>query len=378
MDYKIIVILLVLLFLIILVYREITCLKENVDKNIVSASERTKHANDRYELTLQNSMDNYLGQIKKISTENLQQLKKITLLNHQPIIKKKISNHFTETDCSEVVPNDKIFNSQQNSHYYMSEETKNKNDNVSQYAEQSPQGIELRSDPLVGGLRSDPQGVGLRSDPQRNKISYKSGIPIYDESTDDSTDDATVEEVSSSSSSLECVGGICEIKQCDTLYVPNAQLDQSINEMIMNAQKLGNTIADSILEQQFGRPIFIEMHYDIESNKENVIESVESIDDCSINNVQNIIVCDQEHEHKIVTIEKEQEQNQQNDNNDQQASQDVAQPFVDKTLKHITEYTLNELKTMAKQMSIPTSYKHQNRTKQYKKEDLYNNIKAKF
>ena len=47
-------------------------------------------------------------------------------------------------------------------------------------------------------------------------------------------------------------------------------------------------------------------------------------------------------------------------------------------LKQIDFYTLNELKSMAKTLMIPTRYRHQNKTKQYKKEELYNHIKNNY
>src|SRR5690242_16304488 len=99
MNYKIIVILLALLFLIILVYREVTNIKDNLYKSSHTLSLQYNKNNEQIMLKFRNDMDRYVTQIKGISSDNLQQLRKITLLNHQNVIRKS-SNHFTETDNS--------------------------------------------------------------------------------------------------------------------------------------------------------------------------------------------------------------------------------------------------------------------------------------
>lgn len=286
MDYKIIVLLLVLLFIIVLVYREISTIKDQVDKTIMTSTIASKQLNDRHELTMQQSMDKYLSQIKTIGTDNLQQLKKITLLNHQPIIQKKTSNHFTETDGSET-------NKNQESHYYMSEETKRTNNLYD--AEQSPK---------------------------------DDNIPIYDEDTN-GNDSKSIE------SSITC-------------------LEEPVQTIQFNDQQLMDTIQnqlnDSInkFDNLFNNGQEISIHYDEDvnnsSNNEDAI--VESVSSESINIIKN-----------VEPIETE---------------------IIDTNLKQIDFYTLNELKSMAKTLMIPTTYRHQNKTKQYKKEELYNHIKNNY
>lgn len=104
MDYKVIIILLALLFLIILVYREVSTIKDNIYKNGSVLSLQYSKNNDQMMLKFRNDMDKYVSQIKGISSDNLQQLRKITLLNHQNVTRKS-ANHFTETDNSEFKTN---------------------------------------------------------------------------------------------------------------------------------------------------------------------------------------------------------------------------------------------------------------------------------
>ena len=141
MDYKTIIILFVLLLLIILIYRELLCLKDQIDQNMVHLATSTKSTGNDSKMNL----DKYITQIKNISTENLQELKKITMLNHQTIINKV--NHYSEIDGSdlksgshsEVRKNNKIFthpSSDGIGNYYMSEDSKGIK--ASRYAETCP------------------------------------------------------------------------------------------------------------------------------------------------------------------------------------------------------------------------------------------------
>lgn len=105
MDYKLLIILLALLFLIILLllYREVNNLRDHVNDTLGNVAYDIKHSCDGVVSRLQGNMIRCVRQIKGVSNDNLDQLRKITLLNHQPIT--KMSNHFTETDDSEVHTN---------------------------------------------------------------------------------------------------------------------------------------------------------------------------------------------------------------------------------------------------------------------------------
>jgi hypothetical protein len=311
MDYKIIVLLLVLLFIIVLVYREITTIKDQVDKTIMTSTIASKQLNDRHELSMQQNMDKYLCQIKTIGTDNLQQLKKITLLNHQPIIQKKTSNHFTETDGSET-------NKNQESHYYMSEETKRTNNFYD--AEQSPK---------------------------------DDNIPIYDEDTG-GNDSKSVE------SSITCLE---EPQQ--TIQFNDQQLMDTIQTQLNNSINKFDNLFNN------GQQIYI--HYECgedvnDSGDNNEDVNVESVSSESINVIKNVET------KNIESIEPTNDEPK----NDESNETEIETEIIDKNLKDIDYYTLNELKSMAKSLMIPTTYRHQNKTKQYKKEELYNHIKNNY
>ena len=75
MDYKVIIILLALLFLIILVYREISTFKEQIAKSITNMVSYYKETSEEVIDKFQSGMTKYVNQIKlmvnwKIHTEN--------------------------------------------------------------------------------------------------------------------------------------------------------------------------------------------------------------------------------------------------------------------------------------------------------------------
>lgn len=143
MDYKLVIILLVLFIAIIVIYREITNLKEEMvvhldNMTIDSKSYSTNLTND-----INGIMTKYVDKIKNISVENIDQIKKINIINNQPILSKK----YHDTDDSEIrtetihMSDSKkdqaeynIFHSKnnkkqvENSHYYMSDESCNHTD----------------------------------------------------------------------------------------------------------------------------------------------------------------------------------------------------------------------------------------------------------
>lgn len=132
-KFVIVLLLLALLFIVIVVYRELTTLKDEFINNMTNVSLLFQQKSDKMLSNLQNNMIKCVSQVKSISSDNLHQLRKITVLNNQPI--NRISNHFTETDDSEIHTDinylsdnkPRIFKHQISqsvqSPYYMSEDT---------------------------------------------------------------------------------------------------------------------------------------------------------------------------------------------------------------------------------------------------------------
>lgn len=120
MDYKFLVLMLLLVVLIGLMYKEVSSFKKDIMYRMVNFITDIEKNNDETVAELQDSMVKCVSQVKKISSDNIQQLRKITVLNSQPII--RTANHFTETDCSDIV-SEQLIKKEGNSIYYMSEDS---------------------------------------------------------------------------------------------------------------------------------------------------------------------------------------------------------------------------------------------------------------
>ena len=98
MDYKMLIILLALLFIVIMTYRELTMMKHELNSNIEVLIDNVKQETSSSVSKIQSSVTKCLNDVNHISTQNIAQLKKITLLNNQPVL--RMTNHYTETDES--------------------------------------------------------------------------------------------------------------------------------------------------------------------------------------------------------------------------------------------------------------------------------------
>lgn len=97
MDYKIIIITIILCLLLFLIYYEVQALGDCVD----NLQQEYQASNNKLIEKINSNMATCINKIKHISEDNLQQLKRIHLLNQQAI---KNINSFTEYDDSENDP----------------------------------------------------------------------------------------------------------------------------------------------------------------------------------------------------------------------------------------------------------------------------------
>ena len=99
MDYKIWILLVVLLLLILYVIKEIYFIRFDLLNYINSTKNNTEETNLLLRKNFQNDLNVFANKIKLLNDENLQQFRKITLINTQPIVKN--SNYFKEMTCSD-------------------------------------------------------------------------------------------------------------------------------------------------------------------------------------------------------------------------------------------------------------------------------------
>ena len=435
MDYKVIIILLALLFLIILVYREVTNIKDNLHRSSNYMTLQHNKNSDNMMLKFRNDMDRYVTQIKGISSDNLQQLRKITLLNHQNVVR---NNHFTETDNSEFKtnmhylsenPNDKIFIKKDPSNdFYMSEdETKNKkNDSSSNCAERS-QVCDGDYCPIDNKDNKDnkdnDQEIPIYVS-QSNKIntideddteddytelSTKTDIQAINhlspESHHDTANMVVGGELNKSKNNLE--NSIIEDDGYNTeenivvtpiIYKPNPKHKNEIEVFnIITDNKLLPPISQEKVSEiiKTGNDIKLNDIYinDTDSDKTDS-DKLTSEDTFDANNaIQRIDLTEsvkkllEEKDKQIDNLNKEQDNNSTKSNSSRKSAKSVKKqdkPILcvdtsvvrDIELKTLDEYTFNDLRDLARKLNVPTTYKEKNKSKQYKKEELFNNIKA--
>jgi hypothetical protein len=98
MDYKLIILLVIILFAIVMVYKEVLSLKDNIKDSVLSIKNDFKSQSTDLTNQIQSNIVTCVDKIKLISVDNLHQLKKINLLNNQYIT--KVENYCTEIEES--------------------------------------------------------------------------------------------------------------------------------------------------------------------------------------------------------------------------------------------------------------------------------------
>ena len=506
MDYKVIIILLVLLFLIILVYREVTSFREQIGKTINNVLLQFSDTNDRALIKFQNNINKCVSQIKTISSDNIQQLRKINTLNHQQIIRTG-PNHFTEIDNSEgegrtdiqhfsdcrankkdpEIANEKqtkedkttnIFEKKEACSYYMSDDTHKKikdSDAISEDAERSSKLAKQKR--ICDGnkcyIKKDDDLTTTIPVYNPSEKEVEDELPIYVPlTTKQIIDNDSVSENNSSSNSSSVKNKINNKEKnktdleksildndsytCDEVDSRNKkdteiEIEIDVSNIIKNNDnKLSGDDFKKIIQDaeniQVDENIYIDNLDDSESladlndilqdkhQNENNEEQKQQRDETdvlksteeSFNADQSSTKIDMSNSIKNLNNEKQQipfeeqiekaRKNKKPDENTNHSKSHHSQSKMSRmskksgitivtngndgvvfkneqedepvkvknynvekdTLKNLDEYTIIELKEIAKNLAIPTTYKDRNKTRQYKKNELYDNIKQYF
>lgn len=98
MDYKLVIILLTMFVLIVILYREVTSIREDINSNYKVMKDEFESQAELMTSKFNSSMNICVGKIKSLTNDNIQRMQKINLLNNQPIL----TNHFTETEDMDI------------------------------------------------------------------------------------------------------------------------------------------------------------------------------------------------------------------------------------------------------------------------------------
>lgn len=401
MDYKVIIILIVLLFLVVLVYREISSLKDIVNKNI-DDSFNVPHEKLMY--TIQNNLDKYIGQIKNISNDNLQQLKKITLLNHQPIIK-HFGNNYTETDNNSEFRKDidylsngnsnnwkkkleeknkKIFEKKEQSHEcYMSEETKKKDDMAEknnltyEEADDDNNSINISASSSIENDNIDiplydPNNIQNTiveeenletprvSNLSKSMQTIDTGMIDHDDYNSDEDDNIllSVQPIKYKQFKDEIEVDILEVVSGNNIYVMDNEKKNDYNQINRNIEEV---------KEESGSNIISHDSLDVEKHCEDM--PLQNKHDIKINEINNQIILNDNDSIANNSIGTNKSRSRKRNKKNIETSIETIE-----YLKPLDEYNFMDLRQLARQFNVPTTYKEMNKIKQYKKEELYNQI----
>ncbi len=375
MDYKLLFIILAVLFLLILVYWEIRTLKDNykleTERTIIGIDKN----NNNMMLRLQHNITECVKNVKNISNNTLQKIKKITYNNNQPI--KKFINHYTETADSDGGSSNMEYSNKHKEIYYMSSDKDSYDENEKEEEEiDNIDNIENGYNDVVDindrieYIIEEKRSLRLKEIEEEENddniptwnskemtISNDSHIPIIESDTnrqqlindgvndEDADVDANNEDVDVGANNEDI-----NDKDINDEDINDEDVNDSTNDENVNDSVNDEDVNDSTNDEDVNDSVTDEDVNDEDVNDEDVNDSVtdEDVNNGDIDSIKDDI----------------------NEDNDSDSD--------DNKLKPVTEYTLIELKKMTKEYKLKLSYLKDKKRKYYKKQELYNNLKDKF
>ena len=437
MDYKLLIILLLVLFLVIMIYREIIASKNNLTDDTSDIFHNIKKENLKMITNLQKNMIECVKQIKNVGTNNLHQLKKITELNNEPLIT-KISNHFSETEDSEIatdincsdVKNNKIINNNDNQvwsknflnneQYYMSDDTGSRNKTfknshvrnfISENTDKSPniddnvEHINIHDNVDYINNLNLKQKINFNSEQTNNVEMFDMDIPIYVSNNNDSinyTDDESYESYTDDySNEIEYNNSLSKIKDVINNSHDNNEniINNANNNDIIDSKTKENIINNAnndIIYSKSNENIINDANNDIIDSKsnENIINDannniINNANDDIIDSKSNDIIENEENNSSLIESKTINKNNKTNDilekksldlvkiNEDIEKNNNEYIKQIQNEINDDRKYKMGDLRNISKKLGLTLSYKNEKtgRTVIYKKNDLYNNIK---
>lgn len=338
MNYKTIILLLALFFIILLIYREIYNLNIRLQKN----EEQQKKEHDYF----LNNVNKCLNDFTQITMDNFNQFKTIATLNQQ-LANKKTMNGFTETT----------------------------GEKLSIYSDSEPeQELYMSSDAQTAGSILE-QAIDIDDD--REKAPR---VPPKMEKTKEYQNIKNVKDIHGHHNQFFNPFIMVPAQESQDIC---AEICGNVPFMLNPFIAMTNTLSHDIADIFFVN--------DMESNDAKSSAKIEEIFDNDQKKIPNnkIQEIKQDQEiNKTQEIQEIQEIKQDQEINKTQEIQEIQEikqnPNVlksevrikpKKLLKDIDEYNITELRSMSKKYSLPINIKQNNKMRFYKKDELYQNIK---
>lgn len=353
MDYKILILFIILIGVCILLYREISNTRHDITNKLKSLNDNIIEYSNKTKIFIKNDIDDAINKIKLANIENIQQIRKMNTIQNELITKN--SNHFTsdtESDDDDFTPNmnyssnqngsslfnvEKIVKSKDISHKKM---TNIENDNIIL--------LDNRRNTFLPSLPNNINVIPITEFVQyldSNQCQFQKQIADINKANNTDTNTDYISDISFS----EIDSGKEPIENTPTHVMDNYAVVEAVADVCI---ELVNK-TDIIPEQSSVKHLY----GDEESHKS----------DTDIKNDD--ITVGSKHKNKKKTEIKIK---QQSDNLVDAKSDDVSGV---EELKNIDSYNIDVLKKIAKKFGVSLMYKVEGKWKQYKKEELYNKIK---
>ncbi len=345
MDYKIWIVLIIILLLILYIIKEIYFIKFDLISYINILKNNHEDNNIILRKNFQTDLNVFANKIKLLNDENLQQFRKITLLNAQPIVKN--NNYFKEMTCTETdnatelkyLSDSKIHSLKKNTLVQPCDFSEtSKLDNLTQTSDfiEKLQNNYINSDKIF--ILNEKKSVSNNSNKinddnfsKNNKLCNEISVHSNEESSEEISEESS-EEISEESSE--------EISE---------ESSEEINETL-NEESNGDLSEENI-----------------------------SFDKNELLNIKNTKL---ETALETITLGTKKSKNkmEKNINKDLNAitiTNDILQNINMENFKNIDDYTLDALKNLAKKFNIPISIKTSGKWKTLNKTEIYTEI-SKF
>lgn len=343
MDYKFVILLLVIIAVFMFLYKELDNIKNDIKSKFEELTEATTINLRNMRSKFQTDLGTCVSRIKTHNADFINQARRINLINAQPVTYVSGSNYYTETDSEKKQMLQYLSDVRQNvkpkeSTLYMSDESRKKKSDKqkSPHKSKSDGKIEIEETEIkeIKGLDNNSKS----SESQKNK--NKQNIDILENILEESNEDET-ENYDESSKSESVVIDINQFiagdKQDGTkdLEVNNTKIESDENDTVNSGEESED---DSSEQSGYG-------NITLGSSKKGNNGIIPKFIIGKTNDNGSISTVDAEH----INL---------------------------KTLKSVDTYTKKELEKIAKVYSLPSTYKSDDGKRiQYKKEDLYQLIK---
>ena len=365
MDYKFTIILGVIVILTVYIYVELNNINNNIDVKLKELNKSIENQNKSLRLKFQSDLTTCANKLKTYNAEFITQARKINVLNTQPIT--NISNHFSDDNESDDVCDNQYLSDVvekkvlvDDKNLYMSETTNKSNDFKINYNNLDLNENTHKSNKLNKSNKSVESVKSIKS--KNSIISVKSNRSI------DLETPATIIALETPATiiALETPATVIALETPATVVALKSSFDTKEVKKIIEIKPENNNFQDIVKNIDFQEIINNLVEENIRQNSPVIFIEEQSINESDTSS-------NSKHSDQEILIEEIILEKKENDNISVNTVQ--IQDLTKDTFSTIDKYNKKTLDNIARVLSLPITYKQDNKRFNYKKEELYNNIK---